>query len=135
MINRQQSLNPKNSHNINEESSSDDEENRDRISVLSPVAISQSQRTIRMISTNETPPRLIIDEPSINIDMQVTKKIISSDQSLSVQQYVDVSQTFDEEKPADTVNKRKRKQHRDPCSSITAPKQSARLAAKRVRIT
>ncbi|CAF4130304.1 unnamed protein product [Rotaria magnacalcarata] len=113
----------------------DDDEELQPLSIASPFSMSQCSSPV--IIQNQTTSSFIIEDYSNTIAAysEKTRKIYHSDKPSSKQQCEDEPDTYTEEKePHSAAIKRKRKQETSSSSITTTAKQSARLAAKRIRI-
>ncbi|CAF4055395.1 unnamed protein product [Rotaria magnacalcarata] len=111
----------------------DDDEELQPLSIASPFSMSQCSSPV--IIQNQTTSSFIIEDYSNSTYSEKTRKIYHSDKPSSKQQCEDEPDTYTEEKePHSAAIKRKRKQETSSSSITTTAKQSARLAAKRIRI-
>jgi hypothetical protein len=135
----QQSLNQHMDDDLNQHMDGDldqhmhDDEELKPLSIASPSSMSQCSSPV--IIQNQPTSSFIIEDYSNNIYSEKTRKIYHSDKPPSKQQCEDEPDTYTEEKePHSAAIKRKRKQETSSSSITTTAKQSARLAAKRIRI-
>ncbi|CAF2172152.1 unnamed protein product [Rotaria magnacalcarata] len=111
----------------------DDDEELKPLSIASPFSTSQCSSPV--IIQNQTTSSFITEDYSNNIYSEKTRKIHHSNKPSSKQQCEDEPDTYTEEKESHSAAiKRKRKQEISSSSTTTTAKQSARLAAKRIRI-
>lgn len=115
----------------NQSSNPDDE--LKLLSITSPFAMSQCSSPVTI--QNQTAPSFTTENSANNIQSEKPRKIYKSDKRSLKEQCEDAPDTYTDEKESySAAIKRKHKEQTASSSISTTAKQSARLAAKRIRI-